>query len=544
MTHIEYFFIRTIDLAKLSILFISLFCFGLQPLLAQLSFSTYNTSNGLGHNYVYGVHYADGVIYAATHGGLSISTDGEKTFANRTSADGLADNTAQGGVYVSGKNVFTGTATTEGFAVSTDGGASFTTYSSTKGNCVLSGGVTAMFGAGNKMHLASGVNGVYRSSDATNPSSYALGFTKANGKIPNNWVYGIYPKGNNLYFATKGGLAISKDNGQTFSVKTDANGITGTVVKSVFVADGKIYTGTDGKGLAISTDGGNTFTVKTTADGLGHNQIYRIYVSGKSVFVTTHGGFSISKDGGNSFTNYTTKEGLGSNVVKGLFVTKENIYLGTDGGVSIVARPSASGSATCDQFINPTFVTYSTDNGLGHKYVYGVHYSDGVIYAATHGGLSISTDGGNTFANRTSADGLADNTAQGGVYVSGKNVFTGTATTEGFAVSTDGGASFTTYSSTKGDCVLSGGVTAIFGAGNKMHLASGVNGVYRANDATNPGSYALDFTKSNGKLPSNWVYDIYAAGNNLYFATKGGLAISKDNGQNFSVKTDANGITQ
>jgi hypothetical protein len=41
-----------------------------------------------------------------------------------------------------------------------------------------------------------------------------------------------------------------------------------------------------------------------------------------------------------------------------------------------------------------TFINKTTANGLGSNSVNGVYVSDTTIYAATNGGLSISTNGG------------------------------------------------------------------------------------------------------------------------------------------------------
>jgi hypothetical protein len=56
------------------------------------------------------------------------------------------------------------------------------------------------------------------------------------------------------------------------------------------------------------------------------------------------------------------------------------------------------------------------------------------VYAATFGGLSISTDGGTTFTNKTTTDGLGDDLVIG-VYVDGSNVYA--ATQGGLSISTD-----------------------------------------------------------------------------------------------------------
>ena len=59
--------------------------------------------------------------------------------------------------------------------------------------------------------------------------------------------------------------------------------------------------------------------------------------------------------------------------------------------LTAMARPA------CDTYTNRT-----TANGLGNNNVVGGVYVVGsTVYAGTQGGLSISTDGGATFTNRT-----------------------------------------------------------------------------------------------------------------------------------------------
>jgi len=65
--------------------------------------------------------------------------------------------------------------------------------------------------------------------------------------------------------------------------------------------------------------------------------------------------------------------------------------------------------------------------------------SGSTIYAATHGGLSISTNGGTAFTNHTTADGLGDDTVNG-VYVSGQIIY----------AATNGGTAFTNYTTANG----------------------------------------------------------------------------------------------
>ena len=68
-----------------------------------------------------------------------------------------------------------------------------------------------------------------------------------------------------------------------------------------------------------------------------------------------------------------------------------------------------------------TFTNKTTANGLGDDWVLDVYASGSNVYAATPGGLSISTNGGLSFTNKTTANGLGDNWVNG-VYGSGSKM--------------------------------------------------------------------------------------------------------------------------
>ena len=213
--------------------------------------------------------------------------------------------------------------------------------------------------------------------------------------------------------------------GCTFINKTVADGLGNNYVYGVYAVGSNVYAGTTG-GLSISTDSGTTFTNKTTADGLGNNNVLGVYAVGSTLYAATHGGLSISTDGGATFTNKTTADGLGNNTVYGVYAVGSTLYAGTTGGLSI-----STDSGT-------TFTNKTTADGLGNNNVYGVYAVGSTVYAATLGGLSISTDGGTTFTNKTTADGLGNNTVLG-VYVDGSNVYA--ATSGGLSISTNCGPS-------------------------------------------------------------------------------------------------------
>jgi hypothetical protein len=79
-----------------------------------------------------------------------------------------------------------------------------------------------------------------------------------------------------------------------------------------------------------------------------------------------------------TFTTRTTANGLGSNVVNGVYASGSTIYAATGGGLSVSSNNGTS------------WTNYTTANGLGNNLVNGVYASGSTIYAATQGGLSVA----------------------------------------------------------------------------------------------------------------------------------------------------------
>ena len=88
---------------------------------------------------------------------------------------------------------------------------------------------------------------------------------------------------------------------------------------------------------------------------------------------------------------------MGSNGVKGVYAVDSTIYAATDSGLSISTDDG-------QHWVNKTNV-----DGLGNLLVRSVFAVGSTIYAATNGGVSISTDSGITWSNKTTADGLGSN---------------------------------------------------------------------------------------------------------------------------------------
>ncbi len=168
----------------------------------QITFTSRTTADGLGHNSVFGVIAVGSNVYAATLGGLSVSSDGGASFTNRTTVDGLGANLVRG-VFAVGSNVYA--ATNGGLSVSSDGGASFTNRTTADG---LGGNsVQEAFAVGSNVYAGT-IGGLSASSDG---GASFINSTTADG-LGNNLVLGVFASGSNVYAATiDGGLSIGMD---------------------------------------------------------------------------------------------------------------------------------------------------------------------------------------------------------------------------------------------------------------------------------------------------------------------------------------------
>ena len=206
---------------------------------SALRFTNRTTADGLGNNRVWGVYVVGSTVYAATDGGLSMSTNGGMSFTNDDTTSGLGSNFVNG-LYATDDTVYA--ATTGGLSISTD-------------------------------------------------DSTFINRTTANG-LGANAVTFVYATDDTVYAATTGGLAISTDD-STFTNYTTADGLGDNRVYGVYAVGSTVYAATDG-GLSVSTDGGASFTNYTTADGLGDNAVLGVFAVGGTVYVATYGGLSIS----------------------------------------------------------------------------------------------------------------------------------------------------------------------------------------------------------------------------------------------------------
>lgn len=240
-----------------------------------------------------------------------------------------------------------------------------------------------------------------------------------------------------VYISNYSGLEVSKDAGNTFTKYSTANGLlTNYIFATRVTQDNTIYSVIfDAPGLhspfAISTDNGENFVEYGggVIQGEGRS-LFIDPVNENNIYIGTGYGINYSSNGGVSSVRLTTS-GLGGYDIFSIQVTSDGtIYAATLGGLSIL-EPGQS-----------AFTNYTTSDGLPHNGVRDLYVSEtGKIYLATDGGFSMKEPGG-SFVNKTTADGIG-HLSTSSVLVKDGVIYLGT--DDGLSISTDDGETFTNY---------------------------------------------------------------------------------------------------
>ena len=426
------------------------------------TFAMRTTANGLGSNSVRHLVLAASTLYAATAAGVSTSTDGGTTFVNRTT--GLASASVNA-IVVSGAMVYA--ATDLGLSISSNGGQTFTTTRTTAnglgdnyvGQVVFDGarlyvatGSPVSSGATNSFAVSSDSTGASFTPHAVSPSHTTLRTESIHVEGTTVRV-GAYPA---YYLSTDGGLTfVPKD------LRGTAKKITGSGANLyALVEDGSGF-----GGVAVSTDSGQSFTIRAIEDGLASTTIFDVYVDGTNVYAATFGGLAVSTNGGTSFVNRTlagptptstppepecvfasgTTVWVGSGVDlqksvggaafsivqgstgtgKGIAVSGTGFYFATSNGLWVSNSSGASGS----------FTLKGTAAGLGDTFLSDVAVDgSGKVLAATNTGLSVSSNAGASFTT------VSVPAPPRGIFANGSTWYASTML--GLAISTDAGATW------------------------------------------------------------------------------------------------------
>lgn len=310
------FKIRTMKLLK-GLVFVTILSFLLNvDLAAQVTFTNYQTQDGLPHNYISGGVAIDinNNVWIGTQAGLA-KFDG----ANWTSfdvEDGLIENYVNCVTTDIAGNVWVGTAS----GVSKFNGVNFVNYTTTEGL------------ADNTInHIAAGLDG-------------------------------------NVWLATNAGL--SKFNGTDFTNYGTVDGFPEDLISYIRVdASGNVWLGTWSSGVVLF-DGTDFSIVISTSNGLPEKYICSIAIDGfGNKWICTYSGISVF-DGSNVWTrNYTTSDGLLTNLAKDITVDSDgnvwaclyNEYV-SDGGVAIFDGTSWTNYLPADGLVDVLVKRVRIDN--------------------------------------------------------------------------------------------------------------------------------------------------------------------------------------
>ncbi|WP_119344991.1 hypothetical protein [Facilibium subflavum] len=428
-----------------------------------------NTNNTLASNYINSVFVTQDRIFAGTAQGLSISADDGNTWTNyitdkniydiivignivyvataayglfigtltvdgngqmiiaweqKTVQDGLGSNTVRG-IFVSGSNIYL--ATESGLSVLKQTGVQWKNKTTADG---LSHNLVKDVFTMNNVIYAATDNGL----------SIGTPIIDQSGQKAINWsieldgymTNGIFVSAEIIYVATDQGLLIKDNNDWQIH-------LAGSNVLSAFVTNGIIYAATT-NGIAIgimSIDNNNEITVSwqiktqaNTENTLSSDYINAVFVLNDVIYAATDNGLSISKNNAEQWTSE-----LAGIVINDVFVIDGKVYAATDNGL-LIGTVSIDGNGQ-------ESISWATknqiNNGLASDVVSGVFVSGNTIYLATGspgnllGGVSISTDDGQTWTNSTTILGLGSNTVYD-VFVA-NSIYA--ATDNGLAISKD-----------------------------------------------------------------------------------------------------------
>ncbi|WP_119329215.1 hypothetical protein [Cysteiniphilum halobium] len=532
----------------------------------KLANNAYIASNTQGSFYL-----KNGVVYAATFDGLSISSNGGKSW-HTYGKDKLGVRMINS-TYVDANTIYVGT-NGAGLAISNDNGVTWRNIKTVDGiindyvNSVYVSGKEIILGTDGGISISNDGGGTWNNID----QSTGLGGNK---------IGSIYVDSSTIYAGdyNNGGLSISDDNGATWQViKKAANGLVDNAVESISKHNDKIYVGTD-NGLSITSDGGKTWDNKAIGKEFNAGYSYasgfcfldnKIYAPIHDPSDTTwHGGLEFSIDGGETWQRVSAIETMN---IRALTCDKSSIYVGdgNTGGMWV----SHDKGATFERQYNPLEAV--------HKFFSANHKLYGLTSFGQTSGWAISDDNGASWATYIAPHGqgssLPFNMQINDMYVNGAYMYI--ASPVGIYISNDSGSSWQRVNDSK----LHGWIAAIAGTDDGKYLYAvtddyGNDGVYISSDhgvtwartyngimdgyakiyVTDDKFYtwtqqgggftgALLVFNEDGSydkqlLTGKAIESVYLKNNKLYVGTrKNGLYVTTDGGANWSNMTS--GVTE
>jgi hypothetical protein len=296
----------------------------------------------------------------------------------------------------------------------------------------LSDGASAKIGS---VAQASGVSSNNYSSDVTYTVTAADASTQTWTVKTKQWAPVSTPgasyrvltaSGSTVYAGSDGyGCSISKDSGATWADFSNSTLIGSSRVYDVELANSKIYFAT-GAGLAVSADDGVSWTRYNKLDGTTSSMvIWDLCISGSKIYAASDSGLFVSGDDCKTWITLSNKKAtrvtvLGNTVYSNMGTSQSLMSL-TDGDtvwkpfttIQYVNVIVASGSnlyvgtgydglwVTSNNGTNWT--AYTTANGLSEDRITAIMIDNTDIYVGTYLGVSVSSSGGSSWRNFTPA---------------------------------------------------------------------------------------------------------------------------------------------
>ena len=327
-------------------------------------------------------------------------------------------------------------------------------------------------------------------------------------------------------------------------------------VIDIQASDGVVWFAT-GKGVSKTPDGGDNWFTYTRDHGLGKGGISALAVRDSIIWVATAfdttvgvvgagGGLSYSTDGGNSWTwmpqpvdsrgdtlggmNPTTTNV--DNITYDIALTDSTVWIASFGG-GLRKYSYANGRW---EVIPPDDKPFSVWDNLNHR-AFSVATAEESIWVGTADGLNKSTDGGESWDNYNSQNGIPGDWVTGqGVQRWGEREILWAAcwpTDEseyyGVAKSENGGLSWQT--------TLTGEKVYNFGFQDSVVYTAAESGLWKSADGgLTWGKFPPMVDHQNGdRIYSDAVYAVFPAGNTLWVGTGDGVAKSDDLGYSWTI---------
>ncbi|MCU0372990.1 MAG: hypothetical protein MUE56_07075, partial [Ignavibacteria bacterium] len=294
-------------------------------------------------------------IFIATFGGVFSRLSGSTTWTRASS--GLTNNNVRAIINVNEvlwAGCFEVSGSPGGVFLSTDKGVSWTA----KNSGITNRTIISLGNNSNTVFAGTSGAGIFRTTNAG--ENWAAANSGLSGLALN--INTIYTVGATIYAGTNEGIAISTNNGTSWTVST--NGLPVPSSKRIFgitIQGTTLFVGT-ANGVYKSNDGGATFT--STTNDLTFTTVNHMVSDATYLFIATQGGGVFrSSNGGANWTSFNNL--LTSNLTATLRIAGNLLFCGTQGDGIFYSFMTAPGWINVPGLVNTNPVSFTIkDNSI------------------------------------------------------------------------------------------------------------------------------------------------------------------------------------